>query len=394
MPSPTFETGRAPRVAHICTSGIAYQILRDKLRLLHERGYEVTLISSEEGTSAAMLAACPFRWLLVPMSRAIEPLSDLRSIAALSRLLRRERFDIVHTHTAKAGLIGRVAARIAGVRSIVHTSHGLPFYDGQPRLTYQLYRLLEKLAALFCDALASQNAEDAAALRRLAPWRPVYTEGNGVDLERLDRLAAGVTEGELAALRDAHGIARDRPVLLMAARFEPVKDHHLLLDAMRLVKQRRGLVFTTVLAGKGPLAAEIRERVVAEGLAGDVVFVGQQRCMVPWLKLADAATLTSAKEGIPRFLMEAMALGKPVLATDVLGTRELVVHGETGVLVPYRRADRLADALEGLLAAPDALLRMGAAGRRRIEAEFTEARVVDRLHHMYRETEARAARAS
>jgi lipopolysaccharide/colanic/teichoic acid biosynthesis glycosyltransferase len=307
-------------------------------------------------------------------------------------LFRKERFDVVHTHTAKAVLIGRVAAKLARVPVVIHTSHGLPFYEGQSKKAYWLYRMLEKLAALFCDALASQNEADAEELRKLAPWRPVYTEGNGVDLERLDALATKVDEERLATLREAYEISADKPLLFVAARFEPVKDHDLLLDALKLAKQEGQLHWKTALAGQGPLEEQIRERLQAEGLAQDVVIVGQQSSIVPWLVMADAVALTSEKEGIPRSIMEAMALGKPVVATDVPGTRELVAHGETGLLANYRDAGKLAQALVAVMHSQEERSRFGAAGRARIVSAFTESIVVQRLLRMYRETARRKQR--
>ncbi|PWW07540.1 lipopolysaccharide/colanic/teichoic acid biosynthesis glycosyltransferase [Paenibacillus cellulosilyticus] len=381
------------RIAHICTSGISHHIMGDKLRLLQQEGWDVTFITSAEGTSPSVRAAYPFRWEHIAMERSIKPLADLASIIAMYRLFRKERFDVVHTHTAKAGLIGRVAAKLARVPVVMHTSHGLPFYEGQSKPAYWLYRTLEKVAALFCDALASQNGADAEALRKLAPWRPVYTEGNGVDLDRLDDAAARVDEERLAHLQEAYGLAAEKPLLFVAARFEPVKDHGLLLDALKLVKREGKLNWTTVLAGQGPLEGQVRERLQADGLTEDVVIVGQQPSIVPWLAMADAVALTSEKEGIPRSIMEAMALGKPVVATNVPGTKELVVHGETGLLAEYRNADKLAEALAEVMLSESKRSQFGAAGRARIASAFTESIVVQRLLRMYRETARRTQRA-
>lgn len=413
------------KVAHICTSGISHKILGDKLALLQRAGCEVTFVSSGDHLDASIRGMYPFQWRDVPMSRTIKPLHDLVSIWKLSRLLRRERYDIVHTHTAKAGLIGRIAGRLAGVPIVLHTSHGLPFYEGQSKAAYAVYRGLERFGARFCDALASQNEEDAGVLRKLAPWRPVYCEGNGVDLEKLDRSASTAHAQLLPSdLRTAYGIRSDAPMLLMAARFEQVKDHGLLLDALGSLKRQGRLNWVAVLAGQGPLEAATRSRIAAEGLAEDVVIIGHQSDLIPWLLMADAVALTSEKEGIPRSLMEAMALGKPVVATDVLGTRELVVgergavvserrngigddavgangsasggglnivgggneHPQaTGELVPYRDGGRLAEALDSMMNDSERRGRMGAAGRARIADRFTEEKVVSRLLVMYDE---------
>lgn len=381
------------KVAHICTSGISHKIMGDKLRILQQQeGFEVTFISSSEGADINAMAAYPFDWRMVPMERSIKPAADLRSIAAMYRLFRKERYDIVHTHTAKAGIIGRVAAKLAGVPTIIHTSHGLPFYEGQSKKAYYIYQILEKIGAFCCHSLASQNAEDAQVLRKLVPWRPVFMEGNGVDLERLDAMASLMTPERLQELRTMHGIPQEKLVLLMAARFESVKDHFLLLEALLELKQAGTLNWVTVLAGQGPLEDAVKEFLLTNDMAGDVVCIGQQSSIVPWIVMADAVTLTSEKEGIPRSLMEAMALRKPIAATDVLGTRELVASGQTGMLVPYRNAGLLSEALGSLMSSQDERARLGEEGRCRIKAEFTEALVVERLKRLYRETERRASR--
>lgn len=457
------------KVAHVCTSGISHKILGDKLTLLHQAGYDVTFISSGDGLNETIREGYPFQWRDIPMSRTIRPLRDLKSIWQMRKLFKRERYDIVHTHTAKAGLIGRVAAKLAGVPTIIHTSHGLPFYEGQARGPHTIYKLLERAAARFCDALASQNREDIAALQRLAPWRSVYFEGNGVDLAKLDKAASNALARLNAKdLKRAYGIREDVPLLLMAARFEPVKDHALLLDAISQAKQAGKLCWVTALAGQGPLEQEVRKRIEEEGLEDDIVLIGQQSPLVPWLLIADAVTLTSEKEGIPRSLMEAMAYGKPVVATDVLGTRELVVSigreanaggadfatavdaanavnavnatnaanaantantanaanaantsasavsvaipavaaklaaagslgasqpEATGELVPYRDASALFEALHRMMSDQELRIALGAAGRRRIESQFTESLVVERIGAIYSETAARKARA-
>ncbi|GGF98519.1 sugar transferase [Paenibacillus abyssi] len=380
------------KVAHVVTSGISHKILGDKLKLLHQAGFDVTLISSPEEADAEVGASYPFRWLFVPMNRKIHLTEDLRAIIQMRSLFKRERFDVVHTHTAKAGLIGRLAARLANVPVVIHTSHGLPFFEGQSRITYTLYRWLEKLGAFCCDALASQNSEDVSVMQALAPWRKVYYEGNGVDLSKHDDEQRRISQETIADIKKVYGIPCDKPVLLMAARFEGVKNHTMLIEALVKAKRAGALGWVSVLAGKGPLEDAIMKRAAEEGLQREVFFVGQQSQMAPWMKMADIVSLTSEKEGIPRSLMEAMCYAKPVVATDVLGTRELVVHGETGELVPYQDAGELAESLQRLMSDPARLVKLGEAGRRRIEEHFTESLVVERLARIYRETAARASR--
>ncbi|WP_420850660.1 sugar transferase [Paenibacillus lutrae] len=376
------------KIAHICTSGISHKILADKMAVLKEAGHEVHIISSPEGYDEQSMKGYGLGLRFINMNRKIRPAQDFRSILAMRRLIKQEGYDIVHTHTAKAGIIGRIGAWLAGTPVIMHTSHGLPFYEGQAAGVYRIYRTLETIGTYFCDALASQNHEDIGKLQDLNRHKVVYYEGNGVDLAKLDGAAAKVTPADLLELKRIYGIPEHKTVLLMGARLEPVKDPNFLLEALALLKKRGNEDFICLMAGKGPLEKEILARIKELDLQKEVLLIGHRPDLYSFLKMADIVTLTSEKEGIPRFLMEAMAFSKPVVASDVLGTRELVKHNETGLLVPYKSTAALADAYAALLADDRLRRTLGDGGRRRIEAEFTEQHVVGRLQRMYGELRA------
>lgn len=373
------------KVAHICTTALSHKVLVDKLSLMRTLGYDIHLVSSEEGYDPRVLERSGLTVRFVPMVRSIRPFADLRAIYRLYKLLGREGYDIVHTHTAKAGVLGRIAAWLSRTPVIIHTTHGLPFYEGQGRLKNAIYRSLEKAGSVFCHAIASQNREDMGKLRRLAPRVPVYYEGNGVDLQALDDRRSRISPEELEGIRAAWAIPQAAPVLLVAARFEPVKNHFLLLDGLRELKRRYTSDFVCLLAGRGELEEALRARVAEYGLADQIRFVGHQTDVYPYLELADAVVLSSEKEGIPRIVMEAMTYGKPVVATDVMGTRELVTHGETGLLVPDRDSAALADGLHRILSDPELAASLGGKGRKLIEREFTEEKVIRRIHEYYAE---------
>lgn len=371
------------KIAHICTSGISHKILADKLTILQRSGHDVHLISSPEGYDEEHMKLYDLKLGFIPMNRNIHLLDDARSILRMRKLFRKERFDVVHTHTAKAGFIGRVAAWLAGIPAIVHTSHGLPFYEGQPKVKHFIYKSLERLGAKFCHAIASQNEEDLGKLRQLAPGKKLYYEGNGVDLLKLDTISERITPEQLRAIREQHRIPHNKKIILMAARFEPVKDHAFLLDGLEELKRQYKDDFVCLLAGKGPLEQAIREKIQESGLEQNVFIVGHQADIYPFIKLADIVVLTSEKEGIPRFLMESMAFQKPVVASDVLGTRELVRHRDTGYLVPYKNAKQLASSIHLLLQDESLCMQMGVSARQTIETQFTEQLVVRRLERMY-----------
>lgn len=370
------------KIAHICTSSLSHKILVDKLAGLKARGMEVHLISSPEGFDERILPP-GVRMIFHEMKREISPLHDFRSLVGLYKLLRREKYDLVHTHTAKAGIIGRVAAWMARVPVVIHTTHGLPFYQGQSLFLYGFYWLLEKLGSLFCHAIASQNREDIGKLEKMTV-KTLYYEGNGIDLHALDRVKAEISDEALRQLRDELKIG-EKPVLLVGARLEPVKNHRDLLEALAYLKGKYMTDFVCLLMGKGPLEEELRRQVSALHLEEEVRFVGYRVNPYPLIQLADIVLLTSEKEGIPRIIMEAMAFRKPVIATDVMGTRELVVSGETGVLTPLHHPVALGEYIYLLLTDPQKRMAFGEAGRHRIEESFTTEVVLDRIEEFYRE---------
>lgn len=366
------------RVAHVITQySSVVSILLTKLRRLAAcRELAVAVISSPPPAGDSWPAP-PVRHLGIPMTRRIDPAGDCRSIRLLRRVLRDERFDVVHTHTAKAGFIGAVAARWAGVPLVVHTCHGLPFYAGQPRFHYHLYRSLEKLACRCRDHVFSQNRRDMEdCIRLMGSKDRVSYEGNGVD-------AAWVRDTAREHLERAR---RDYPPgdlkLAMVSRLEPVKRVGDFL-AVCQVLLRRGLRVSAVVAGEGPMQRKLESELLARGLAGHVRLTGWAPHAVSLLAIADIVVLTSEKEGIPRALMEAMALGKPVVATDVPGTQELVADGATGVLTPLGRPDVMADAIAALAADPAKRAAMGQAGFDRVCAEFNDCRIADRWRDFY-----------
>ncbi|WP_195574323.1 glycosyltransferase family 4 protein [Paenibacillus sp. 1001270B_150601_E10] len=372
------------KVGHVCTSALMHKLLVDKLSLMQEKGYDIHLISSREGFNETLVAGYPLEFRFVPMNRSIHPFQDIVSIFRLMHLIMKEKYDIIHTHNAKAGVIGRIAAWLCRTPVIIHTTHGLPFYQGQSGTTYHMYRWMEKIGSWFCHGIASQNKEDMDKIKEYAPNKPVLYEGNGVDLGRMDAYKSEANTDVIRKLRSKHHIPDTHKVILVGARFEPVKNHFFLLDALVLLKQQSSTPFVCLLAGQGPLEAEIINRIKELNLEEQVILVGYQTNIYPYIQMADVVSLTSEKEGIPRIVMESMAFAKPVIASDVLGTRELVQHEVSGVLVPYPDASELAKQYARVLEDDALAAVLGMNGRKIIEEQFTEQIVINRIHEYYR----------
>jgi len=302
--------------------------------------------------------------------RAMSPVGVTRLLARVVRHLREHSYTIVHTHNSITGIVGRIAARIARVPVIAHTTHGFHFHENMGALQRLPYVAAERWFARWCDVLLFQNREELEDVHRLGlrPRQGAYLVGNGIDLSQFrERLTAPVNP---------------RPVLLCVARLEPVKNLEMLFGALEILRRRFDPVVW--LVGEGPYQARYEADLRRRGLADTVEFLGYRYDIPALTAAADIAVLTSVKEGIPRALMQAMAVGLPVVATDVKGSREVVVDGETGFLVPLDDVEALAERLGALLESPDLRREMGARGVKHVHQHFDEEQVAERLVGIYR----------
>ena len=302
--------------------------------------------------------------------RGIAPGGMARLLAELVRHLRQHSYTIVHTHNSITGIIGRIAARIARVPLVVHTTHGFHFHENMGPVQRMPYVAAERWFARWCDVLLFQNQEELEDIHRLGlrPRQGAYLVGNGIDLSQFrQRLTAP---------------ANRRPVLFCVARLEAVKNHEMLFRALEILRHRFDP--EVWLVGEGPDQARYEADLQRRGLADAVKFLGYRYDIPELTAAADIAVLTSVKEGIPRALMQAMAVGLPVVATNVKGSREVVVDGKTGFLVPLDDAEALAERLGVLLESADLRREIGSRGVQHVRRHFDEGKVVERLVGIYR----------
>jgi glycosyltransferase involved in cell wall biosynthesis/ribosomal protein S18 acetylase RimI-like enzyme len=373
------------KVAHITTTDLTLRyLLLGQLRRLRDEGYEVTGISAP-GPYAADLEAAGIRFLpWKRATRAWDPVADVRAFGELLALLRRERFDVVHTHNPKPGLIGRVAARLTGVPVIVNTVHGL-YATPEDRLRKRVGVLgLEWLAARCSHLELYQSEEDLAWARRirLVPRSRSRLLGNGTDL---GRYSPGEVSAERAAeLRRELGLPPDALVVGAVGRLVAEKGYRELFSAARAVRQRDPEVrFLAVGAPDLEKADAITEAELKEA-AGDVLVTGWRDDVRDLLAVMDVFVLASWREGMPRSAIEAAAMGRPGVLTDIRGCREVARHEQEALLVPPRDPERLAAAILRLVEDPELRRRLGAAARRRARERFSEAAVADRVVDAYR----------
>lgn len=371
------------KVAHICTSRVSYGILEDKLYEISKLGYDVSIISSEDAEDTDFFKEHCISQYYVNMNRKINIIDDLVSIIKMTKLLKKENFDIVHTHTAKAGFIGRISAKLSGTKLIIHTSHGLPYYEGQNKVKYTIYKFLEIIASKFCDYVGSQNKEDLIKIQEYVNQSQTFYEGNGVNLERLDAIYDNIREEELESLRKSLNLDKDKVILLVGARLESVKNHKLLIEALNILKRQGIENYYCLLAGRGPLEEDLKMKIKKYKLEKNIKLLGFRKDIYNLIKLSDAVLLTSEKEGIPRIIMESMAFYKPIVATNVLGTRELVIDRKTGLLSKYPDEQQLAQNISKVIEDKNLRKELGQEGRRQIEENFTEKKVASRLDILY-----------
>ena len=362
----------AVRIIDVINLGTSAEtLLRERVLALRAKGVDNRVVCID-GPAVARLRAAGVPVEPVHLPRGLDPVKLVRSTLEMVRYFRRVRPDIVHTHCTVPGVVGRMAARIAGVPVVMHTVHGFYFHDASPALERIVGVAVESFVGRFTDLMLSQNHADIeqAVRYHIVSRQRLRHVGNGITLARFP----------LAPPRPAGQV----PVIVCVARFEPVKNHVQLLAAARELV-RRGKAFELRLVGGGEGQAHCEQLCRDWGLTGHVRFLGYRDDVAAQYADCDIAVLTSRKEGIPRAALEAMAAGRPVVATRVTGTREVVRDGDTGLLVEIDDVDALASALVRLLANPAERVRMGLRGREVVEAEFDEAEIVRRIERAYRD---------
>lgn len=312
--------------------------------------------------------------------REVNPLQDLRALFRLARLMRQGRYTIVHTHSSKAGIVGRWAAKLAGVPIIVHTVHGWGHHDRQHPLIRAYYILLEKLTLPITDKLivvSPLNTEKGLADGIGRPEHYTVIR-SGIELERF-----GHPQVDRATTRAAWNIPLDAPVVGTVTRLSAQKAP---LDFVRAAAQVAAAVPNVyfLVVGDGPLRAEVEQLARDLGISERLVLTGLRRDVPEQLAAMDIFALSSLWEGLPRVLPQAMASGLPVVATATDGSIEAVTDGENGFLVPPGQPAVLAESLIRLLRDPALARQMGEAGRHHV-AEFDVRTMVAQIDQLYQE---------
>jgi glycosyltransferase involved in cell wall biosynthesis/ribosomal protein S18 acetylase RimI-like enzyme len=372
------------RVAHLTTVDLTQRfLLLGQLRRLLQEGFEVSAISAP-GPWVRDLEAEGIRHIAWPhATRAWSPVSDARAFGELVGILRRERFHVLHTHNPKPGILGRVAGRLTGVPCVVNTVHGLYATRDDRAARRVPVVALERMAARFSDLELYQSEEDLVWARDigLVGEDKGVLLGNGTDLDWFDPEA--VPAKRRAAIRRSLGIQEGALVVGTAGRLVAEKGYREFFAAARRVRADMREVAFLVVGGSDPDKADAIPAEEVERAREDVVFTGWREDVRDLLAVMDVFVLASWREGVPRSAIEAAAMGRPLVLTDIRGCREVGRHGREALLVPTRDSERLAMALIHLLRDNALRAQLGKAARERAIARFDERKVVETVVERY-----------
>ncbi len=313
--------------------------------------------------------------------RDIRPLRDLTGLMTLAGFLRRNSYSLVHTHTSKAGFVGRIAARLAGIPAILHTVHGFPFHEQSGRLTRTIYVVLERTAAHFCDRIvtvSNYHRDWALRLRIGSPGRVVAIPNGVADPSERCSKSSCVVRAEL-------GLNPDTIMILATGRLSTQKGYEYLIDAAAILKSKVSRPFRIILAGGGPLRSALEGRAEQLGCVDQVTFLGFRTDVPDLLNACDILALPSLYEGMSISLLEAMAVGKPIVATSIGGNLEPTQNGRAALIVPPKDPNALADALASFVNDNSLAREKARTARRVFLEEYTLSKMVNGYERIYRD---------
>ena len=375
---------RKMKICHVITRMIVGGAQENTLLTIKghiEKGHEVVLVTGfspgREGELLKNVEMPDFKIVEIPeMVRELSPLKDYQALRKLRAYFKKEKFDVVHTHSSKAGIIGRIAARQAGVPVVVHTVHGQAFHAYEKPWKKLLYITAERIAAKYCDKIyaVAQAMIDQCVDAKVAPREKYMVVYSGMDT------AAFVNAKRDSVLREKLGIPENAKVIATVARLFPMKGYEEMLPAAaQLVKEFPDLHFLPV--GDGPMFDELQKEIARLGMSDRFHFAG----LVPphkvcdYIAQADLLWHLSLHEGLPRAVVQALAVGIPAIGYKLDGTPEVVLNGETGFVTPPQDVDAVVRYSSQLLGDSALRKQMGEKGRELVVERFAWRRMADIL---------------
>jgi glycosyltransferase involved in cell wall biosynthesis len=378
--------GERVRVLHVITRlirGGADENTVLTVERVDKNKYETHILAgqgSEVGGFSPEIQRCTR--VLPELVRDPNPILDLIALIRMTRFIRKGRYDIVHTHTAKGGFLGRIAARLAGVPHVVHTLHGVTFHDHIHPLERRLYILLERIAAQFCDVMITvgDDVKNKYLCEAIGRKEQYVTIPSGMDVAPFCEAREHPELGR--SLRRELGFGDDDVVVGMVSRLEARKGYRYLFEALsRLAPGFPRL--KALVVGEGDGRRELESLAERLSLSGRVVFAGYRSDVARAISAFDVAALTSLWEGLPRVLVQYSLLEKPIVTFEVEGAREVVSDGVSGYVVPAKDVDSLAERLGRLVADPELRAEFGRNSREQVDGRWEVDRMVAQISNIY-----------
>lgn len=365
-------TDREPRIFHLITrlkKGGAEENLIATVTGLEKYEFTVGFGASYDQEQVDRLKRNGIETKQFPLLRHYNPVTALPALIHLTWHLRKNDYDIVHTNTTEAGIIGRIAAAFAGVPVIVHTILGVPFTEDRNLFLNKFLIVCERQASKYTDSIITiaDIIKDKYLNQDIGIPKQYRTIRLGTKLERFDNPSP------------ANDLPGDRPRIVMVGRLVNGKGHNVLLDATEMIHGDAGSI---CIVGEGPLRESLEKEILKRGLSDKVFLIGFRKDIPNILASSDILVLPSFREGTPRVITEAMASGLPIIATDIAGIPEQVNDGVSGYLIPTGDSKALADRLSELLSNPKLRKSMGERGKRQIES-FSMDTMLDDLDSLY-----------
>lgn len=342
-------------------------------------GYDVAVLTTDQVFKEVLkkngIEVIPLKCIW----RTIHPIHDVCGLLRLTRYLLREKYQIIHTHTSKGGVIGRLAGWLANVPIIIHTVHGFAFHEQSNNFTVRCISLVERLVGLCCHKIVTVSHYHRDWALRLGIGNPKKTIAipNGISPSRTRSTKSG------KIVRQELGIADDEKLVLSMGRLAPQKGFEYLIRSCKRVHSSSR--FKVVIIGDGPLRTDLEMLSKSLGLCDHVLFLGFRSDVGDLINAADLVTLPSLWEGLSIALLEAMSAGKPIITTDIGSNVEVTDAGHCARLVPTKDHILLAKAISDLLDNSQECERLGHLGYERFRALYTEERMLQSYVKMYQE---------
>lgn len=366
------------KIVQLCAIDSTMNSLLKELNIqLVKANYDVIGVCSK-GNNTTEIEKDGVNLVNVDIDRSINPISNFRTIYNLYKIFKEIEPDIVHVHTPVASVLGRIAAKKARVPIIIYTAHGFYFHENMPKIKYQLFLNIEKhMARKYTDFIFTQSEEDkqTALKHRFIDDERIMTIGNGVNIWD-DFNPLKIDKNEIDSLYNEFNLDKSDKVITFIGRLVSEKGIFDLIEGFNMIDEPNLKLLIVGDVAKGERDMTTKKLLCKYDKNPNIIFTGYRSDIKNILYMTDIFCLPSYREGMPRSIIEAMAMECSVIATDIRGCREEVVDGETGYLVPVKSPEKIKEKIEKLVSDETLIYKMKKAGRQRAEALFDEKKVV------------------